>query len=91
MVKKLNKEWENYKKPTPVKWRKRGDYALVLLIALQPFLMTAPFSDKVKWYIDVIFTFLLVTFKFWTNTKKQNETNINQIRFNPNNNTNNLN
>lgn len=91
MVKVLNKQWENYKKPTPVKWRKKGDYALVLLMALQPFLMTAPFSDKVKWYVDVIFTFLLVSFKFWTNTKKENERNINKIKFSNNFRTNNLN
>jgi hypothetical protein len=68
--------WENYKKPVPFKWRKRGDFALALLVALQPFLLTAPFNEKVKWYIDVTFTILIVTFKFWTNTRKDEETNI---------------
>jgi hypothetical protein len=76
------KFWDNYKKPTPAKWRKRGDFALLLLVALQPFILTAPFNDVVKWYIEVIFTTLLVVFKFWTNTKKENETNIKSIRNN---------
>lgn len=67
----LKKSWENYKRPTPQKWRKAGDIALLLLLAWQPMVISAPFDDTVRWFLDVGVTTGLVLFKFWTNTNKE--------------------
>ena len=67
----IKQAWANYQKPTPVKWRKIGDFALIMLPVLQGGLMGAPdLSDATKYYIGFIATVLITGFKFWTNTRK---------------------
>jgi len=60
---------KRYSEPTPKYWRQVGDFALVLLVAIQPMLDSMPISDKPKYWVQFIFTALLVGIKFWTNTK----------------------
>jgi hypothetical protein len=60
---------KRYSEPTPKYWRQVGDFALVLLVAIQPMLDSMPISDKPKYWVTFIFTILLVGIKFWTNTK----------------------
>ena len=57
---------ENYKKPTPKKWRKIGDFALILIIVLEAQLNAMPIVNEwAKWGIATA----LIAFKFWTNTR----------------------
>ena len=60
----------NYKKPTPNRWRKIGDYILLItgLIPIQ--LPMLPIPDNQKVWIGAGSTFVGITLKFWTNTKK---------------------
>lgn len=70
----MNKIWENYKKPTPVKWRKIGDFALLMLPVIQGGLLSAPnVTESQKYWIGFIASILIPAFKFWTNTQKDTE------------------
>jgi uncharacterized membrane-anchored protein len=65
----------NYHKPTPRKWRLRGDTAILislLLWVLEDFFTSAPESflspDVTHWIIKGIGAIAMI-FKFYTNTK----------------------
>lgn len=60
---------KKYNEPTPKYWRQLGDFALVLLVAIQPMIDTMPVGDKLKYWLGFALTLLLVGIKFWTNTK----------------------
>jgi hypothetical protein len=60
---------KKYSEPTPKYWRQVGDFALVLLVAIQPMLDSMPINDKPKYWVSFVFMVLLVGIKFWTNTK----------------------
>jgi hypothetical protein len=60
---------KRYSEPTPKYWRQVGDFALVLLIAIQPLIDSMPIQTNSKYWVNFIFTVLLVAVKFWTNTK----------------------
>lgn len=62
---------KNYKKPTPIKWRKVGDYVLVLQVFITGQLPLWPMPDNTKVIIGSVVNFVGVTIKFWTNTKKE--------------------
>ncbi len=83
---KLQKVWENYKKPTPDRFRKKGDWALVIgLIALLAQLVDAALllleNDKVQaWLGDTHYAAILsactlfaIIYKFYTNTQPENK------------------
>ena len=64
--------WKNYKEPTPDKWRKRGDYALVLLASIQIAIASAPaevLTIRQSYWISLILTLVITSYKFWTNTQ----------------------
>jgi len=68
----LKKHIDNYKQPTPIKYRKMGDLALIILVTLQGIIAAAPsniLNEKQAFWIGSIITVLTVIFKFWTNTK----------------------
>ena len=68
----LKKHIHNYKQPTPIKYRKMGDLALIILVTLQGIIAAAPsniLNEKQAFWIGSIITILTVMFKFWTNTK----------------------
>lgn len=60
---------KNYKKPTPPKWRKIGDLALLLIPALMPIVAQSSLPDETKYWVGSILTIALIAVKFWTNTK----------------------
>lgn len=61
---------QHYKKPTPIKWRKIGDYILLTSAFLSGNLPALPFNDNIKVWIGVGINFVGISLKFWTNTKK---------------------
>lgn len=63
----MRKLIENYKKPTPIKWRKIGDMVLLAIPVLELQLESLPvqINPMLKWSI----TCFLVLFKLYTNTK----------------------
>ena len=65
---------QNYKKPTPIRWRKIGDYILVITGLVQTQLPMLPFADNVKMYVGMAVNFIGISLKFWTNTKKDDDT-----------------
>ncbi len=70
------KLWDNYKRATPVKWRKIGDFALIMLPVIQVGVMGAPagtFTVIQQYWIGFGASILIPAFKFWTNTKKEEE------------------
>lgn len=63
---------ENYKKPTPKKWRKMGDVALLLAITIEPAIQSMPLANLyAKEWIVWGFSTCLILFKFYTNTKAE--------------------
>lgn len=60
---------KRYSEPTPKYWRQVGDFALVLLVAIQPMVDSMPIGENSKYWVDFALTILLVGIKFWTNTK----------------------
>lgn len=60
---------KKYNEPTPKYWRKIGDFALLLLVSIQPLIDTMPIDDIRKYWLGFALTILLVGIKFWTNTK----------------------
>lgn len=60
---------KRYSEPTPKYWRQVGDFALVMLVAIQPMVDSMPISDNPKYWVNLSVTILLVGIKFWTNTK----------------------
>jgi hypothetical protein len=67
----MQKVWANYKKPTPIRWRKIGDFALIMIPVIQTSLLGAPegiFSDHMKFWVGVISSITLTGIKFFTNT-----------------------
>ena len=60
---------KRYSEPTPKYWRQVGDFALVMLVAIQPMVDSMPISSNGKYWVDFALTILLVGIKFWTNTK----------------------
>ena len=66
----MMKIFENYKKPTPAKWRKIGDYVLVLQMFLSANIPALPIPENTKLWVMLAVNFIGTTVKFWTNTKK---------------------
>lgn len=69
---------EDYKKPTDPKWRKRGDFALIMAIALQTLIATAPeevLSTKQSYWLAGAITLVTTAYKFWTNTHAKEDEN----------------
>jgi hypothetical protein len=67
----LNKVWEDYKKPTPPKYRKIGDFALLLIPTIEAALATAPsevMGEISKFYVGFACSVILVGIKFFSNT-----------------------
>lgn len=64
---------DNYKKPTPMKWRKIGDYVLLLQVFVTGQLPLWPVPDQTKVIVGSIVTFVGISVKFWTNTKKDDD------------------
>ncbi len=65
---------ESYKQATPWKWRRAGDFALLLIPAIQLIVGNAPegtFTKNELYWINSISSLLLLAFKFWTNTRKE--------------------
>lgn len=62
---------ENYSKPTPIKWRKIGDYILVLQVLITAQAPAWPIADNIKVWIVSGVNFLGTSIKFWTNTRKE--------------------
>ena len=61
---------QKYAEPVPAKWRKIGDMALLLAIAVEPMVASIPLDNpELKEWIVWIFSTLLIIFKFYTNTK----------------------
>jgi len=80
----INKEWNNYKKPTPPKWRKRGDISLLIsfLLLVIDFIMTwagdiPGLTEHQAFYLPKILALVGIFIKFWTNTKKTQDRNPN--------------
>jgi hypothetical protein len=67
---------KNYKKPTPTRWRKIGDYVLLVTGLIPVQLPMLPIPDNHKVWIGAASTFLGITIKFWTNTKKDPDTEL---------------
>lgn len=66
----LKKIAESYQKPTPKKWRRIGDFALLLCIAIQPSIDAMPLQDiQLKEWLVWGFSTFLILFKFYTNTR----------------------
>lgn len=83
---KLQKAWDNYKKPTPRKFRKKGDWALLIgfLALIAQITDTVSFlleNPKIQvWVGDNVYASLLsfcalfsIVYKFYTNFKKDKE------------------
>jgi hypothetical protein len=67
---------KKYGEPVPAKWRKIGDTALLLAIAVEPMVSTIPLQNPaLKEWLVWIFSTLLIVFKFWTNTKSIHDAN----------------
>lgn len=60
---------KRYNEPTPKYWRQIGDFALVLLVAIQPMVVNMPIGENYRYWVDFGLTIVLVGIKFWTNTK----------------------
>jgi hypothetical protein len=63
----MKKLIENYKKPTPSKWRKIGDIAMFAIPIIELQFQTLPIEidPTLKWGITTV----LILFKAYTNTK----------------------
>ena len=63
----MRKFIENYAKPTPKKWRRLGDFAIVAIPVIEAQLALYPMEihPVLKWGITTI----LILFKLYTNTK----------------------
>lgn len=61
---------ENYKKPTPVKWRKRGDFAIlaaIIINLIRPLLGDNPeLLEAFNELAPNLISALLMLFKLWT-------------------------
>lgn len=71
MKTQIQKVWENYKKPTPVKFRKIGDFSLLLIPVIQIGLAEAPegvLEPSTKFWIGFVASIVLTIVKFLTNT-----------------------
>lgn len=69
--------WQSYKQPTPNKWRKRGDWALIMAIVvlivdyITPSISEIPgLNDGQRFWIAKLFGVVLIIYKFYTNTRK---------------------
>lgn len=70
----MTKAWENYKKPVPVKWRKIGDFALVISTFLSGSIMGLPIDEHYKLWTIFVLNFISTCVKFWANSKKSEKT-----------------
>lgn len=70
----LKSMMQNYKKPTPNKWRRVGDYVLILQVFITGQLPAWSFlPDHTKVIVGSVVNLLGVSIKFWTNTKKDDD------------------
>ena len=60
---------KKYGEPTPKYWRQIGDFALVMLVAIEGFIPKMPLEAIAKEWLSIVVALSLVGFKFWTNTK----------------------
>ncbi len=65
----MKKVIKKYGEPTPRYWRKIGDFGLLLLVTIQPMVLSMPINEANRFWIDFFITIFLVGVKFWTNTK----------------------
>lgn len=66
----VGRMWARYKEPTHPKWRKIGDYILLLTGFITTSLPTWTFlSAEHKVIVGAITGFVGMTLKFWTNTQ----------------------
>lgn len=71
-MKFIDKYWAK----TPKKWRKRGDFALVLLVVIQTAIIGAPqevLSTRQSYWLSLGLTLIVTSYKFWTNTHTEDE------------------
>lgn len=64
---------KKYKEPTPPYWRMLGDYALVLMVAIEAALPTLPLSENAHKWTAFAVSIIGVSVKFWTNTKSSRQ------------------
>jgi hypothetical protein len=69
----INKAWEHYKQPTPVKWRKIGDAILLGTASLSTIMMGAPISESQKTFAIFLLNVVGVLGKVITNFFKDEE------------------
>ena len=67
------KIFKNYSKPTPLKWRKRGDFAVITAIIMnfiKPIMDSNPtMAEDVDKLIPSIISILALIFKLWTSSR----------------------
>jgi hypothetical protein len=63
----------NYMKPTPAKWRKIGDFVLIIQAVLSANIPALPIAENKKIWAMLVVNLIGTTVKFWTNTKKEDE------------------
>ncbi len=65
----MSKLMKRYSQPTPPKYRMLGDFALIMLVAIEGLIPRMPLDEVLKEWFSISVALLLVGFKFWTNTK----------------------
>lgn len=76
----MKKVWEDYKKPVPIKWRKIGDFSLVVSTFLSGSLMGLPIDEHQKLWSIFILNFISTCIKFFANAQKESSNIINNQR-----------
>lgn len=65
---------DNYKHPTPARFRKIGDLCLVVMPVIQSGIMSAPdLGDSAKYWLMLAVSVVMVTAKFITNMFKDDQ------------------
>lgn len=71
------KIFKNYSKPTPLKWRKRGDFAVItaiIMTLLKPVMDSNPsLVDEAEKIVPSIISVVMLLFKLWTSSHAVNE------------------
>jgi len=72
----MKKLIERYDSPTPLSWKRLGDFALVFIPVVQASLGAAPegvLTVKENFWLGFSLTTVLLLIKFWTGTKTHND------------------
>jgi len=71
------KIFKNYSKPTPLKWRKRGDFAVITAIIMtlfKPLIDSNPIiADEAEKLVPSVISVVMLLFKLWTSTHSVKE------------------